>query len=108
MEQIDQALNCFIAKIKESAIYKEYEIQKDKVSQFPDLKAKIDEYRRQNFMLQNNASGEELFHKIEEFDREYEKFREDPLVADFLAAELSVCRMMQHINMAMIEELDFE
>ena len=51
--------------------------------------------------------GDELFDKIEDFEREYEKFREDPLVSDFLAAELGLCRMMQQINMTMTEELDF-
>ena len=54
------------------------------------------------------TDDEELFHKIEEFEREYEKFRENPIVADFLAAELGFCRMMQSVNIKITEALNFE
>ena len=107
MIEIEQALERFIGEIKRTEVYKEYSRQKEKVSRFPELKAKIDEFRIRNFQLQSAAVGDELFDKIEDFEREYEKFREDPLVSDFLAAELGLCRMMQQINMTMTEELDF-
>ena len=46
--------------------------------------------------------------KMKAFEKEYEDFRENPLVSDFLAAELALCRMLQkHGNMIM-NEIDFE
>ena len=45
---------------------------------------------------------------MEAFEREYEKFREDPLVEEFLDAELAFCRMMQEIDVKLAEAVDFE
>ena len=45
---------------------------------------------------------------MDAFEKEYEKFRENPIVDDFLKAELAFCRLMQEINMIITEELDFE
>lgn len=108
MAEYQEALTRFLEEIKETEVYKEYQRQKEKVNRFPELKKKIDEFRLRNFELQNMTMGDELFNKIEDFEREYEKFREDPLVSDFLAAELGFCRMMQHIDATMTEELGFE
>ena len=42
------------------------------------------------------------------FEQEYEKFRENPLVDDFLRAELAFCRMMQEVYVLLADEVDFE
>ena len=49
-----------------------------------------------------------VFEKIEAFEREYEDFRENPLVDDFLSAELAFCRMMQKYNDRIMDAIDFE
>ena len=36
------------------------------------------------------------------------KFRENPLVDDFLRAELAFCRMMQEVYVLLADEVDFE
>ena len=45
---------------------------------------------------------------LEAFEREYANFREEPLVSEFLAAELAFCRMMQDINLHLTEAVHFE
>jgi len=103
---MEQALQAYIDKILETEEYQEYVIQKNKVKQQPELKAQIDAFRTRNFEMQ---TGKELvFEKIEAFEREYEDFRENPLVADFLAAELAFCRMMQKYNGRIMDAIDFE
>ena len=74
----------------------------------PDLFARVKEYRQMNFALQSGTQAEELLDKLDAFEKEYEKFREDPLVDDFLRAELAFCRMIQEINSQLMTELDFE
>ena len=69
---------------------------------------KVNEFRQRNFDIQNETDSEELFDKMEAFEREYAKFRENPLVEDFLRAELAFCRMMQDINVLLTAEIDFE
>ncbi len=103
---MEQALQAYIDKILETEEYQEYVIQKNKVKQQPELKAQIDAFRTRNFEMQ---TGKELvFEKIEAFEREYEDFRENPLVDDFLSAELAFCRMMQKYNDRIMDAIDFE
>ncbi|MBE5883584.1 MAG: YlbF family regulator [Lachnospiraceae bacterium] len=106
MNNVEIAMNHLIEVIKESEIYQEYVTQLERVKQQPDLKQQIDDFRERNYVLQ--TSGEAAFDKIEQFEREYEDFRENPYVSDFLAAELAFCRMMQDINIGITEAIHFE
>lgn len=109
MEQIKQAVAEFIAAIRDTNVYKDYIRVKEKVNEQPELKAQIDVFRLRNYELQNMAEDdEELFDKLEQFEQEYAKFRENVLVNEFLAAELAFCRLMQDINVEITEALDFE
>lgn len=106
MSKIDKAVEEFIAAILDTDEYREYDAQRNKIKQFPELKAQIDEYRRRNYLLQN---GEDTaFDKIDQFEREFEDFRENPLVSDFLAGELAFCRMIQDINIRITQAVHFE
>lgn len=106
MSNVSDAAGQLILAVKESAIYKEYKEKLAEVNQYPDLKKQIDEFRTRNFQLQNSADC--AFEKLEQFEKEYEDFRENALVSDFLAAELAFCRMMQEINNRIIEEIQFD
>ena len=106
MRNMEDAVLGFIGAIKDSEEYKEYTREKEKVKQFPELKEQIDEYRRRNYMMQN--SEDTVFENIEEFEKEYADLWEKPLVADFLAAELAFCRMMQENNNVIMNAIRFE
>ncbi len=106
MSNVDKEVEELIRAIKESESYRNYEEQLKRVKEVPGLKEQIDDYRTKNFELQ--TGGENAFDKLEQFEREYADFRENPLVNDFLASELDFCRMMQEINIHITESLDFE
>lgn len=106
--QMQVAFDEFMRTIRESEIYKEYCYQLGKIKKNPELFEEINEYRHRNFEIQNTCQGDELFEKMDAFEKEYEKFREDPIVDDFLTAELAFCRLMQEINIYIMEGLDFE
>ncbi len=106
MEKLENAVVDLIGAIKDTEEYRKYVEQKEGLKQFPELKAQIDEYRRRNFAMQMEKSA--VFEKIEQFEREYEGFREDRRVSDFLAAELAFCRMVQKMELRIIDSLDFE
>ena len=94
MSEFLNITNDYINKIREDEVCKEYFRQKELVStQYPDLKKQIDEFRYRNFKLQNETDADRLFD-----EREYEEFRKNPIVSDFLAAELAFCRMYQEIQ----------
>ena len=106
--EVQKALEQLAQGIKDSDIYREYRRQSEKVDNTGDMREKIDEYRVRNFELQNSVQTEDLLDKLDAFEREYEKFREDPLVEEFLDAELAFCRMMQEIDVKLAEAMDFE
>lgn len=103
---MEQAIETFIDAIMDSEVYRTYREELAKVKAEPGLKEQIDEFRRRNYDIQ---TGQDInFDKLDRFEKEYENFREQPLVADFLAAELELCRTIQRINMRITERLDFE
>jgi cell fate (sporulation/competence/biofilm development) regulator YlbF (YheA/YmcA/DUF963 family) len=106
MNDIDSAIEQLVTAILESDVYREYDEVRNDVNQYPELKRQINEYRRRNYDLQQNDNSD--FDKIDAFEREYAQFRENPLVSDYLAAELSFCRMMQDINLKITNALNFE
>lgn len=103
---MEQSLQAYIDKLLQSEAYLRYVEQKERVKQYPDLKKQIDEFRKRNFEMQN--SRDMVFEKIEAFEREYADFRDNPLVADFLEAELAFCRMMQTHYAQVMGAIDFE
>ena len=106
--EIMEAAKKFAAIIQETDTYKEYYNQREKVKKQPELYDKVNEFRQKNFDLQNESDSEDLFDRMEAFDQEYAKFREDPLVDDFLRAELAFCRMMQDVEILLAAEIDLE
>ena len=107
-EHLSMALDDFIGQIKNSEVYKVYYEQVKKLNNYPNLQNQVNDYRRENFEIQNTYEGDELYDKTEEFFLKYEKFRENPIVSDFLASELALCRMMQEIDTRIIKGLDFQ
>ena len=106
MRDIDIALEQLVQAVVNSKECKRYREELRLVKLRPGLKEEIDEFRMRNFRLQN--SEDVAFDKIEEFEKEYEECRSDPLVSDFLASELAVCRMVQNISDKLTEALEFE
>ena len=106
MSEVDEAVDRLVNALLESEVYREYKRSLEQVKQYPELKGQIDEFRLQNYRLQQ--SPDYAFDKMEQFQREYQTFRENPLVSDFLAAELAFCRMVQDIECRIVEQVDFE
>ena len=98
----------FVQSIKETETYQRYSAHLAKIKSEPELFDKVNEYRWRNYELQNTSQVDQLFDRMDAFEKEYEEFRENPLVDDFLDAELAFCRMMQDINVFITEELEFE
>ena len=105
-ENVNQAVEQMVQAIRNTDAYLEYQKQLARVKEQPELKRQIDEFRTRNFELQ--TSKDTNFDKLDQFTRENEAFRENPLVSDFLAAELAFCRMMQEIGLYVTDQMHFE
>ena len=107
-EQIRMAAKDYAAKIQQTDIYRTYCRERERIKQDPELYAKVNAYRQATFELQNNTDQDQLFDRMDAYEKEYENFRENPLVDAFLQAELAFCRMMQELNILILDHLDFE
>ena len=107
MAEVDQAIEDLLSVIRQTKEYIEYKIQYDKINMQPELHKQIDEFRIENYQLQNSTPEEEMLQCIEQFEQKYQTFRENPLVNDFLEAELAFCRKMQEITLKITEGLQF-
>lgn len=103
---MERALDAYIREILDSPEYGAYARARDKVKQYPELKARIDEFRRRNFEMQRCEDA--ALERLEAFEREYGDFVDDPLVSEFLDAELTFCRMMQQNSNQIMEAICFE
>lgn len=107
-QKIELALDSLIDQIKESVTYKEYHLQLERLKKEPEFYRQVNEFRQRNFELQNAPQTDNLMERVEAFAAEYDAFRQNPLVDDFLRAELAFCRMIQNINLKIMEEMNFE
>ncbi len=106
MEQSINAIEAYVGALKQSREYLEYTRTLTAVKEVPGLLEQVNEFRKNNFLLQNSENA--TFDSIEDFDLKYAEFRQNPIVEDFLTAELAFCRMMQYNNSLILEALHFE
>ena len=105
--EIRKATEVFLQALEESPAFRDYKYQKERVKRVPGLADRINEFRARRFEFQS-YQGEDLFEKVDEFERKYETFQEEPMVREYLAAELEICRLVQEINDAIIELVDID
>lgn len=108
MKQIQEALKNLIEVVKDSEEYIRYQKIKERVNKLPELEQEINQFRRENYFLQNSQGTVDLYEETDRMEQEYSEFRKNPIVAEYLEAENALCRIVQQINWMLIEELDFE
>ena len=108
MNRVDECLDRLIAEILASQEYRQYREIREKVACEPEKEKSINNFRRRNFLLQRSKDNMDLFEEIDKLEQEFLKFRQEPLVEEYLSAELALCRMIQKINRQLMERLDFD
>lgn len=105
--EIEQALGQYLEAFMASEAFKNYNYQKERVKRIPGLTERINEFRKKRFEFQN-YEGDDLFEKTDEFEKEYKIFQEEPVVREYLAAELEICRRIQELNAAITGIVDID
>lgn len=107
MSEVENEVNSLIEAIKTSKTYCEYDKQRNKVKENPELMQQLNRYREEVFNLQN-SDGPDVEKRMDELSDRYADFLDESLVCDFLDAESSLCKMMQRLTDEIIDNLDFE
>ena len=50
----------------------------------------------------------DLYTEMDRLEQEFAPLRLEPLVNDYLTAELAVCRIVQRINYRLMQEIEFD
>ena len=90
------------AALRGSEAYKAFREVSRKVSEEPQLRQRLDEFRKKNYLLQNGSNAYDLF------EREYEDMRKNPVIQEYLAAELQICRIIQRCADEILTSVDME
>lgn len=107
MDIVTERLNALTDAMRNTIDYQSYlkleaELDKDK-----DLKKRVDEFRIRNFSLQKEENVD-LFDAVDDIDREFVELRKNPVVEEYLEAELSVCKMVQRVLSAIHHEVKID
>ena len=71
--------------------------------QYDALKKQVDAFRLRNYHLQE--ADVDLYEAVDEVDREFRELQKIPVVAEYLDAELSVCKMIQKVLTIISDEV---
>ena len=99
---IEESIKGLLEAIKESPEYLEFQKQK------PELKARVDTFRADNYKVQNECDSDNLFEVVEQMGKESAELRRHPEVNAYLDAELALCKMMQRICIKLGEGIDID
>lgn len=106
MDAISRNIRILLSVMKRSEVYREYKKQEDILNKNPQLRERVDQFRADNFRLQNEAGRENLFLVADQLSRESAELRRIPEVNAYLDAELALCKMMQRICRELTEGID--
>lgn len=93
--------------ILNSEEYKNFDMYRRKLLEYPELKERVNQFRAANVQMQiqkaNSGNGD-----VQGFAAENQDLLNNSLVRDFLNSELILCKMIQKINKILIADVDLE
>lgn len=108
MDKIDKSIEELLLNIRESKIYEEYKKQEEILIQDPEMMERVRKFRANNFRIQNELIGEDLFRVVDQLSTEAAEIRKDPRVNAYLDAELALCKLFQSVCKRLSEGLDVD
>ncbi len=104
---IDELSENFAEQLKDTTEYREYCYYRDLLKENPELKQKVDQFRRENFMLQN-AGAEAGNNDPQALADKYQEMLGQEVAFDFMNAECAFYRMIQNVCNHVMEKIDFD
>ena len=108
MEQIALCTQALIDAIHRSDAYRNFMIVKEKIDKDPELKTKLNDFRRRSYELQNRKEGKDFYTEIERFEVEFHELRKETMISEFLQNEMEICRIIQQVNMDLALHVDLD
>ena len=98
MLAVRKSLDDLIVSLENCEDFKRYKAACTQVRMHPEKEQRLQEFRE----------SVDLFAETDRLEKEYADVYRDPMLQEFLSAEVAVCRIVQQVNREMINCLDFE
>ena len=102
MDKVDE----LIYDIKQDSIYQDYIKALQALNQHESLKIQVDNLRKRNFQLQNEAPQETIFDESSNLAEQFYEIRRNPLVQQYLDAEVALCKLLKEIGIRISGDMD--
>ena len=107
MDAVNRNIHLLLTAIQKSEVYRNYKRQEEILEKNPELYARVQQFRADNFRLQNEEKGN-LLQAADRLAKESAELRRNPEVNAYLDAELALCRMMQQICKTLTDGIDIK
>ena len=107
MDAVNRNIHLLLTAIQKSEVYRNYKKQEEILEKNPELYARVQQFRADNFCLQNEEKGN-LLQAADRLAKESAELRRNPEVNAYLDAELALCRMMQQICKTLTDGIDIK
>lgn len=108
MNAVKKSLENLVTALESCDEYKRYKAACTQVRLHPEKERRLQEFRKKNYLLQNSCGPVDRYTESDRLETEYADVYRDPLLQEFLNAEVAVCRIVQEVNRELINCLDFE
>lgn len=108
MKQVEMCTQSLVWSIRDSEEYQQFCKIREKFKEQPELREQLNKFRIHVFDIQNSPEPLDMYDEQKKLCKEYEEFRKNPLVNEFLQAELRVCRMLQKITTEIAGAVDLD
>ncbi|MCD7764329.1 MAG: YlbF family regulator [Lachnospiraceae bacterium] len=108
MNRVEECTQALIESIQQTEEYLRYQKLRELTDQDPELRRKLNEFRRRVYQVQ--TSGETLDHYSEQerLGSDASEFRKNELVDEYLKMELHICRMIQNMAFQIADAIDLD
>ena len=95
MKQVEMCLQNLVWAIRDSEEYQHFCRIRDKVKEEPELREQINKFRIHVFDVQNSPEPLDMYDEQKKLCRDYEEFRKNPLVNDYLQDQTDMLRVIR-------------
>ncbi|MCD7981804.1 MAG: YlbF family regulator [Clostridiales bacterium] len=108
MTETKNSIDRMVEEMKDCAEFRRYRDIGSKIQAYPEKKKRLFEFRKKNYQLQNSEEQIDLFSESDRLMKEYQDVYDDPMLREFLEAEVAACRLVQRLNFELAQCLEFE
>ena len=107
-DHVNECMEKLLDAIRTGNTFRRFEEISRRLEGQVDLKERIDSFREKAYQVSNKVDTDDMLDEMRVLFEERRKIRENSLAAEYLSAELELCRMLQHICLEVMSIIDLQ